>query len=87
VAALGAHLNRLQLTQLGRMGARPVYICFDADTNGSGPRAAHRLSAQLRQTGVEALRVALPPGHDPNSFLAAGATAADFQRCLECARP
>jgi len=87
VAVLGAHLNRLQFNQLCRMGARPVYICFDADTNGSGPRAAHRLSAQLRQTGVEALRVALPPGHDPNSFFAAGATAADFQCCPERARP
>jgi DNA primase len=87
VAALGAHLNPLQLTQLCRIGARPVYICFDADTNGSGPRAAHWLSGQLRQAGVQPLRVTLPPGHDPNSFLAAGATAADFQRCLERARP
>jgi DNA primase len=69
------------------MGARAVYIWFDADNNGSGPRAAHRLSEQLRLAGVEALRVALPPGHDPNSFLAAGATAADFQRCPERARP
>ena len=87
VAVLGAHLNHLQLTQLCRMGARAVYIWFDADNNGSGPRAAHRLSEQLRLAGVEALRVALPPGHDPNSFLAAGATAADFQRCPERTRP
>ena len=87
VAALGAHLNRLQFAQLCRIGAGTVYICFDADTHGGGPRAAHRLSGQLRQAGVQPLRVALPPGHDPNSFFAAGATAADFQRCLECARP
>jgi DNA primase len=87
VASLGTHLNPVQLTQLSRLGACPVYICFDADGNGSGPQAAHRLSGQLRQAGVEALRVVLPAGYDPNSFLAAGATAADFQRCLEDARP
>lgn len=87
VAGLGTHLNPLQLTQLGRLDAGVVYICFDADANGSGARAAYRLSGQLRQAGVEALRVALPPGHDPNSFFVAGATAVDFQRCLEGARP
>ena len=86
VAALGAHLNPLQLTPL-RRGGRTVYICFDADANGSGSRAAHRLSLPLRRAAVEALRVDLPPGHDPDSFFAAGATAADFQRCLEGARP
>jgi len=36
---------------------------------------------------VEARRVELPRGHDPASFFAAGAAAADFQRCLERARP
>jgi hypothetical protein len=25
----------------------------------------------------------LPPRHDPNSYFAAGATAADFRACLE----
>jgi DNA primase len=87
VAALGAHLNPLQFSQLERVGARDVYICFDADANGSGPRAADRLSVRLRQAGVPAWRVALPPGHDPHSFFAAGGTAADLERCLERARP
>jgi len=83
VAVLGSHLNHQQLTELGQVGERRPYICFDADRNGSGQRAALRLSLQLRHAGVEALRVDLPQGHDPASFFAAGASAADFQRCLE----
>jgi hypothetical protein len=87
LTAVGSHLNNLQLSELCQAGARAVYICFDADRNGSGQRAARCLSIQLCHAGVEALRVALPAGHDPASFLAAGAGAADFRRCLERARP
>jgi DNA primase len=87
VAALGSHLNNRQLTRLCQTTDRLIYICFDADRNGSGQRAAHRLTVQLRHAGVEDLRVELPLGHDPASFLAAGATACDFGRCLERARP
>jgi hypothetical protein len=29
----------------------------------------------------------LPAGHDPNSYFVAGATAADFNRCVQQARP
>jgi hypothetical protein len=87
VAAMGSHLNNRQLIQLCRTGQRATYICFDADRNGSGQRAARRVSIQLRQGGVEALRVELPCGHDPASFFAAGAQAGDFRRCLERARP
>jgi DNA primase len=87
VAALGSHLNKSQLAELGRTEPRLTYICFDSDRNGSGQRAAHALSIQLRHAGMEALRVELPLGHDPASFFAAGATAADFQRCLDEARP
>ena len=87
VAALGSHLDNLQLTQLCRMDERVIYICFDADRNGSGQRAARNLSVQLRHAGVEALRVELPCGHDPAGFFASGASACDFQRLLECARP
>jgi hypothetical protein len=87
VAALGSHLNHQQLVELCQAGERVRYICFDADCNGSGQRAARGLSIQLRHAGVEALRVELPHGHDPASFFAAGAAAADFQRCLDEARP
>lgn len=87
VGALGSHLNNLQLVQLCRMEERVICVCFDADRNGSGQRAARSLCIQLRHAGVEALRVELPCGHDPASFFAAGAGACDFQRLLECARP
>jgi DNA primase len=87
LTALGSHLNNLQLSELCQAGARAVYICFDADRNGSGQKGARCLSIQLRHAGVEALRVELPEGHDPASFFAAGASAGDFQRCLERARP
>jgi DNA primase len=92
VAALGSHLNPIQLSQLCQVGRRIVYICFDyicfdADPNGSGQRAAYRLSVQLRQAGVDALRVALPSGYDPNSFFTSGAGAGDFHLCLDRARP
>lgn len=87
LAALGSHLNQQQLLELCQPADRLTYICFDADRNGSGQRAAHCLSVQLRHAGVEALRVALPEGHDPASFFASGASVGDFQRCLERARP
>lgn len=86
VAAHGSHLNSLQLGQLCRMDGRIVYICFDADRNGGGPRAAHRLSVQLRHADVEALRVELPCGSDPAGWFASGASACDFRRRLESAR-
>jgi DNA primase len=87
VAALGSHLNNLQLVQLCRVDERVIYVCFDADRNGSGQRAARSLSIRLRHAGGEALRVELPCGHDPASFFASGAGACDFQRLLERARP
>ena len=87
VAALGAHLNSLQMEQLGESAAQTVYLCLDADLHGAGQCAAQRLAGRLRAAGIEARRVELPLGHDPNSFLAAGATAADFQQCLQRARP
>jgi DNA primase len=87
VAALGAHLNSPQMGQVGDSRARTVYLCLDADVHRAGQRAAERLAHRLRAAGIEARRVTLPWGHDPNSFLAAGATAGDFQACLDRARP
>jgi DNA primase len=86
VAAMGSRLNPIQWAQLSSTKRR-VFLCFDSDANDSGQRAARHLSGQLRQAGVDALRVALPTGSDPASLFAAGASAQDFQRWLERARP
>src|ERR1039457_2993734 len=40
VAALGAHLNHQQLTELCQPGERVPYLCFDVDRNGSGASAS-----------------------------------------------
>lgn len=87
VAVLGSHLSPMQMAQLEQRRGSRVHICFDADFNGSGPDAARRLNQRLRQAGIEGLRVRLPAGHDPASLLAGGASAQDFQRYLEQARP
>ena len=80
--SLGTHLNTRQLRQLCD-APRTVYIVFDADRNGSGQHAAHRLGQTLRLAGVSIRIVALPVGHDPNSFFAAGADALQFHALLE----
>ena len=76
----GTHLNGMQYEQLAR-GRRRVWIAFDADT--AGQRAADGLAQRLRGDGATAVRVALPEGHDPASYFAAGATAADFQQLVD----
>jgi DNA primase len=85
VAVLGVWLNEQQMGQIGDSLARTVYVCLDSDA--AGARAAERLVKQLRAAGWDARRVSLPWGHDPNSYLAGGGTAADFQHCLNQARP
>jgi DNA primase len=86
VAVLGSHLNRQQLAQLEAAAGRRIYLCFDADHNGSGQHAADHISARLRQAGIRMSRVVLPDGQDPNSLLARENGVVDFQRCLEQAR-
>jgi DNA primase len=84
--AIGTHLTPAQMAQLGGQPDRSVYIAFDHDENQAGQIASYRLAQQLESAGVRARIVALPPGHDPNSYFAAGATAADFTSCLEQAQ-
>ena len=86
--SLGTHLNALQFRQLcadhepsGKR--RTVYLAFDSDVNGSGQRAAQRLSQRLRAAGISTRHVALPAGQDPNSFFVSGGSAAEFQLLLE----
>jgi DNA primase len=80
--SLGAHLNTRQFRQLCD-NPRTVYIAFDADTNGGGQQAAQSLAGRLREQGVNARRVFLPEGHDPNSFFVSGGTDQEFHALLE----
>ncbi len=82
-SALGAHLTTLQLSQLCEQPGRQVYIAFDQDANQAGQRASQTLARRLESAGLSARIVELPPGHDPSSYFAAGARAADFARCLD----
>src|SRR5947199_8784410 len=65
--SLGTNLNARQFRQLCD-GPRTVYLAFDPDRNGSGQQAAQSLVCRLTEQGVNARTVALPEGHDPNSF-------------------
>jgi DNA primase len=84
--AIGTHLTPAQLSQLGDQPGRRVYIAFDQDRNQAGQQASRHLAQRLESAGLNARIVALPPGHDPNSYFMAGATAADFLTCLQQAQ-
>ena len=85
--ALGAHLTPEQFQQLTDQPDRSIYIVFDQDENRAGQQASHQLARRLADTGVRVHLVPLPPGHDPNSYFLAGATAADFTLRLQQAHP
>jgi DNA primase catalytic core len=82
-AAIGTHLTPVQWSQLSDQPGRCVYIAFDEDANQAGQRASRLLARRLEGAGLKARMVALPPGQDPNSYFAAGATASDFLACME----
>lgn len=81
--AIGTHLTPSQWSQLCDQPGRMVYIAFDHDANQAGQQAAHLLARRLPGAGLRARIVHLPPGQDPNSYFAGGATAADFLHFLE----
>ncbi len=81
--AFGTHLTPFQFHQLSEQPGRLVYIVFDQDENQAGQHTAHQLARRLAGASVPVRVVHLPAGHDPNSYLVAGATAADFADCLE----
>jgi DNA primase len=83
--SLGTHLNADQLRQLSDR-QRTVYLTFDVDDNHSGQQAAQQLAHRLGSQGIDARRVFLPPGHDPNSFFVQGGDAQQFQSLLEAAQ-
>jgi DNA primase len=82
--SMGNHLNVRQYRQLCDR-RRTVYLAFDADANGSGPKAALSLACRLREQGDNVRTVSLPTGHDPNSFFRFGGDARQFQSLLEAA--
>ena len=84
--AIGTHLTPAQLSQLSDQPGRGVYIAFDQDSNQAGQQASRLLAQHLESAGLRARIVSLPPGHDPNSYFTAGATAADFLTCLQQAQ-
>ena len=81
--AIGTQLTPTQLGQLAEQPGRSVYIVFDQDENQAGQRSACQLAQRLENVGIPARVVQLPPGHDPNSYFVAGATATDFTDCLD----
>jgi DNA primase len=81
-SAIGTHLTPAQWAQLCDQPGRSVYIVFDQDGNQAGQQAACLLAGRLQNAGLRARVVALPQGHDPNSFFVAGASATDFAACL-----
>lgn len=83
VALLGSHFNGQQQAQLWDGRPRTVYLCLDADDNGSGQRAARLWCPRLRRAGLRLLPVQLPDGYDPNRFFAEGGSATQFARYLE----
>jgi len=83
--SLGVNLNARQFRQFCD-GRRTVYLAFDADANGSGQKAAQSLACRLAEQGIDVRTVALPDGHDPNSFFVQGGDARQFQSLLEAAQ-
>lgn len=84
-SAIGTHLTPAQLQQLAQSPDRIVYIVFDQDQNHAGQQAARQLAQCLKTAGIAPHIAHLPPGHDPNSYFAAGATPSDFAACLQAA--
>jgi DNA primase len=83
--SMGSNLNARQFRQLCD-GTRTVFLAFDADLNGSGQQAAQSLVCRLTEQGVHVRTVALPDGHDPNSFFVQDGDARQFKSLLEAAR-
>ena len=81
--AIGTHLTPLQWAQLCDRRDRQVLLAFDSDPNRAGQHAARALAQHIQAVGLSARIVELPQGYDPNSYFAAGATAADFACCLD----
>jgi DNA primase len=83
VALLGSHFLPRQQAQLCDGRTRTVYLCLDADENGSGQRATRLWTQRLESHLLRLLTVRLPKGYDPNRFFVEGGSAAEFSGYLE----
>jgi DNA primase len=83
VALLGSQFLPRQQAQLCDGRTRTVYLCLDADENGSGQRAARLWTERLGTDSLRLLPVRLPQGYDPNRFFVEGGSAAEFSQYLE----
>jgi DNA primase len=84
--AFGTYLTLGQLRQLSDVPGRQVYLVFDQDENRAGQHASEALALRLQRLGLTVSLVQLPAGEDPNSYFVRGATAADFDVCLQGAK-
>lgn len=86
VAPLGTAVTEAQLALLWRMTPEPI-LCFDGDE--AGQRAAQRAAERalpLLKPGRSLYFMALPPGEDPDSMIAAEGAAA-FSKRFADAKP
>ena len=83
VATLGTSLTDGHAQMLKRLAPKTVYLCFDGD--GAGMKAALRAGPLFDAHDLAVKIVALPDGHDPDTFLREMGTAA-FEKLLDEAR-
>ena len=84
VATLGTALTANHVALLKRMAPKTVWLCFDGDS--AGMRAALRTAPLFARNALEVRVVAMPPGHDPDTFVREYG-APGFSEKLESATP
>jgi DNA primase len=67
VASQGTAFGEGHAKELISLGVVKVYVAFDSDN--AGRQAAAKVGDLFQSEGVEVLVVALPQGHDPDSYL------------------
>ena len=67
VATLGTALTANHVALLKRMAPKTVWLCFDGDS--AGMRAALRTAPLFASNSLEVKVVAMPDGHDPDTFI------------------
>ena len=83
VATLGTSLTDGHAQMLKRLAPKTVYLCFDGD--GAGLKAALRAGPLFDAHDLSVKIVALPDGHDPDTFIRENGAPA-FEKLLDEAR-